>query len=80
MKLLKNVSSKVNHWTMKLYFMLNANLAILFGIGSTNLVNPKAPTNPELKNLKTLDIMERPKVFVVEPRSLNSDQRPMIFN
>lgn len=52
----------------------------LFGIGSTNLVNPKAQTNPELKNLKTLDIMERPKVFVVEPRPLNSDQRPMILN
>ena len=47
----------------------------LFGIGSTNLVNQKTPTNPELKNLKTLDIMERPKVFVVEPRPLNSDQR-----
>jgi hypothetical protein len=52
----------------------------LFGIGSTNLVNHKEPTNPQLKNLKTLDFMERPKVFVVEPRSLNSDQRPMIFN
>ena len=24
--------------------------------------------------------MERPKVFVVEPRPLNSDQRPMILN
>ena len=33
LKLLKNVSSKVNLWTMKLYFIVNENLAILCGTG-----------------------------------------------
>ncbi len=49
----------------------------LFGIGSTNLVTPKAPLKPRLNNLKSLDVFDKPTYFVVNPRPVNSNQRPM---
>lgn len=51
--------------------------SFLFGIGSTNLVDPKGPLKPELKQLPELSIVDRkvplimPQKFVVE-----EDQRP----
>ena len=49
----------------------------LFGIGSTNLVNPQPPVVPELKKLKELSIVDR-SVPSIMPRSFNplDDQRP----
>ena len=32
----------------------------LLGSGSSNLVEPRAPVKPELKNLKSLDICDKP--------------------
>ena len=52
----------------------------LFGIGSSNLVEPRAPVKPELKNLKSLDICDKPTTFVVEPRIINKNQRPMYLS
>ena len=53
--------------------------SFLFGIGSTNLVNPKPDLHPELNNLPTLDIIDRvplilPEILVVER---NQRQYPM---
>jgi hypothetical protein len=51
--------------------------SFLFGIGSTNLVQPQAPVTPELKQLPELSIIDRkvplimPKEFVIE-----DNQRP----
>jgi hypothetical protein len=49
----------------------------LFGIGLTNLVNPKTPVNPELKTRKALSIVDR-KVPLIMPRNLEiaTNQRP----
>ena len=52
----------------------------LFGIGSTNLVNPKPALQPRLNNLKSLNVFEKPTQFVVNPRPINSNQRPMYMN
>jgi len=49
----------------------------LFGIGSTNLVNPETPVNPELKKRKALSIVDR-TVPLIMPRNLEieTNQRP----
>lgn len=49
----------------------------LFGIGSTNLVAPKAPVNPELKKREALSIVDR-HVPLIMPRNLEiqQNQRP----
>jgi hypothetical protein len=49
----------------------------LFGINSTNLVNPQTPVNPELKKHKSLSIVDR-KVPLIMPKDLiiEADQRP----
>lgn len=49
----------------------------LFGIGANNLENPKPPCKPQLNELSSLYIAEKPTVFVVEPRSADPTQRPM---
>lgn len=51
--------------------------SFLFGIGSTNLVNPQAPVKPDIKKLNTLSIVDR-KVPLIMPRDLiiEGDQRP----
>ena len=48
----------------------------LFGIGSVNLVTPKAPVNPELKNLKSVAFFETPEVIMPLPLVLDNKQRP----
>ena len=53
--------------------------SFLFGIGSTNLVNPKPELRPELNKLPSLDIIDRiplilPEVLIVER---NQRQYPM---
>ena len=50
----------------------------LFGIGSTNLVDPKAPTTPQFKTLPTINFYDKP--VLVQQRQLWPllDQRPFI--
>jgi hypothetical protein len=48
----------------------------LYGINSTNLVQPKAPVVPQLKNLRDIAFFERPQVFIPEPLVVENNQRP----
>lgn len=48
----------------------------LYGIGSTNLVNPKPPTYPYLKSLPNLAFFSRNGVFMPEPLVVKKNQRP----
>lgn len=52
----------------------------LFGIGSTNLEKPMPNFNPQLKEIKSLSVIDKPTVFVVEPRAIDDKQRPYILN
>ena len=50
----------------------------LFGIGSTNLVEPKAPTNPSLNTLPHTDFTD-PRLFVPAPTLIvMNNQRPLM--
>ena len=49
----------------------------LFGIGANNLETPKEPCKPQLNNLKSLYVADKPNVFVIDPRSADPKQRPM---
>jgi hypothetical protein len=48
----------------------------LRGIGSTNLVKPKAPVHPECYYLKSVDICDRPEVVMPAPLHPLANQRP----
>jgi hypothetical protein len=48
----------------------------LFGINSTNLVNPMAPIVPQLANLKSTNIYQKGPIYVPEPFILEKNQRP----
>lgn len=48
----------------------------LYGINSTNLVQPERPLTPELKNLPSIAFFDRPKVFLPEPLVIEKNQRP----
>ena len=51
----------------------------LFGIGSTNLVNPKPNTIPDINHLDYVSFFDRPTVFLPEPLVIEKGQRPNIF-
>jgi hypothetical protein len=54
----------------------------LFGIGSTNLVNPKAEFVPEIKNIKSLNIAKRTPLIMPQPSGFynnNNNERPLIY-
>lgn len=48
----------------------------LFGIGSTNLVDPKPEVKPDIYSFKNLNIMNRVKMVIPEPLKINENQRP----
>jgi hypothetical protein len=50
----------------------------LYGIGSTNLVKPKAPVVLEEKPLKSLDMIPKAPVFI--PSDLKVDDNQRYFN
>lgn len=52
----------------------------LFGIGTANLVSPQPIVVPQLKQLKSLAVYDKPKVLMPEPLIVSSVNRPMIFN
>ena len=49
--------------------------SFLWGIGSTNLVNPLPPTNPEIKQLKSLAVMDKIPVIVPGDLQVQPNQR-----
>ena len=48
----------------------------LFGIGSTNLVNPQKHIQPKLHDVKSLNIIDRDSVIIPEPLIVEKNQRP----
>jgi len=52
----------------------------LFGIGSTNLVAPKREVDPDLKTIKSLNVIDKLPVILPEPLALDSNQRPRVLN
>ena len=48
----------------------------LFGIGSTNLVQPNTPTVPSFTPLKHLSIVDRPILIMPKPLVLDTNARP----
>ena len=50
--------------------------SFLFGINSTNLVNPAPCLTPELKCLKTANIFKMPDVIMPVPLVVSKSQRP----
>jgi len=50
----------------------------LFGINSTNLVNPTPPMLvPQLKCLNSANLFERSTIFIPEPLTIEKHQRPL---
>ena len=50
--------------------------SFLFGINSTNLVNPAGPLRPELKRLQTANFFEKTPTLMPEPLAVEKNQRP----
>jgi hypothetical protein len=50
--------------------------SFLFGINSTNLVNPAPPLTPQLKCLPVANFFETPEVLMPEPLTVEKYQRP----
>jgi hypothetical protein len=48
----------------------------LFGINSTNLVQPQKPIKPDLKRIPTSVFFDRLTVFMPKPLVIENDQRP----
>ena len=48
----------------------------LFGINSTNLVNPQAPVNPQLTRLPEISYFQKTQTFIPEPLVVETNQRP----
>ena len=47
----------------------------LFGINSTNLVNPQPPVYPQLKSLRNVSFFERPALIIPKPLVVPHGQR-----
>ena len=50
--------------------------SFLFGINSTNLVNPQTPIKPSLKQLPEKSFFERLPMYMPEPMVIEYNQRP----
>ena len=50
--------------------------SFLFGINSTNLVNPAPPLTPELKYLQTANVFKTKPVIMPIPQAIPKYQRP----
>lgn len=51
--------------------------SFLFGINSTNLVNPAPSFVPENAQLNSSNIYEKSPVFIPEPLAITKNQRPL---
>ena len=52
----------------------------LRGIGANNLENPQPEIKPELKELKSLNIIDKIPLYVPNPLDISTQQRPMYLN
>ena len=53
----------------------------LRGIGTTNLIEPYKPINPEFKSLQSFTFMDnRVSLIVPKPMVVNNNERPVILN
>ena len=50
--------------------------SLLFGINSTNLVNPQKPIKPQLKQIPTSEFFDRLPVHMPKPLVVENNQRP----
>jgi hypothetical protein len=50
--------------------------SFLFGINSTNLVNPAPCFVPEIHKLGSVNVYEKTAIFVPEPLAIEKNQRP----
>ena len=50
--------------------------SFLFGINSTNLVNPAPCFTPEITQLTSVNVYDKSKIFIPEPLALEKNQRP----
>ncbi len=53
--------------------------SFLYGIGSTNLVNPKKETTVEIYRLQSLNVADRTPLFVPDPLVIRTDERPLFM-
>jgi len=53
--------------------------SFLFGINSTNLVNPAPTFVPELSNLEVANVFEKGPVYIPEPLVVEKNQRPFFI-
>lgn len=51
----------------------------LYGIGSTNLVNPRGPLVPELNCLQSANVFKKPDIYLPEPFVASKTQRPHLW-
>jgi hypothetical protein len=51
--------------------------SFLFGINSTNLVNPEKPLKPELTTLSSYDIFDKSPVYMPDNLVVDKYQRPL---
>lgn len=52
----------------------------LKGIGSTNLVKPLTPVNPDFQHVQSLNVMDRVPLYVPAPFQAKTHQRPAPLN
>lgn len=50
--------------------------SFLFGINSTNLVNPAPCLTPELKKLQSANVFDKGPIYIPEPLVVEKNQRP----
>lgn len=51
--------------------------SFLYGIGSTNLVDPKSDPSPQLKSVDTLSVADRLPLIMPKPLFIEPNQRPL---
>ena len=49
----------------------------LYGINSSNLVNPQKQLRPDIKSMPDVAFFERHQIFVPEPLVIENNQRPL---
>jgi hypothetical protein len=52
----------------------------LFGIGTTNLVNPYKSVEPQLRSIQSLSVFQKQSVQIPEPLVIEKNQRPTFMN
>ena len=53
--------------------------SFLFGINSTNLVNPQGPLTPELNCLQSSHLFKKQDIIMPVPSAISKNQRPFVI-